>query len=254
MPTYPQTFDRAQAVAHYEAQLAYTGFSDPMRTFYLTRLSYLRPPLPTVPRGAPLPPSSTFAASHPLLDLPLSFEGGLLVDTLASPVSALTFVAYSLDILLLLAELFGVLAALALIAALLPPLRPGALHADCLAFAQLVGLSLTELSVVLTGLLGFVALDLLAASTEDETADLIAVALLCLIAGTALGLLVATLLQTIAIFAHLGGAALTRALLVDLLNFGLGLLRVAFCFVRYLFYDLQSEVMDLAFHGADLEG
>src|SRR5690606_31729502 len=77
--------------------------------------------------------------------------------------------------------------------------------------------------------------------------------LLALIGLTA-GLLALLILgQTWAAFAHFGGGTLTRVLLADLLNATLALLRVAFCYVRYLFYDLQAEVLDLAFHGTDLE-
>ncbi len=91
------------------------------------------------------------------------------------------------------------------------------------------------------------------AATEDDPAEALGLALLALIGLTALLLAALILAQTCAAFAHFGGATLARVLLADLLNAALALLRVAFCYARYLFYDLQGEALDLAFHGTDLE-
>lgn len=115
------------------------------------------------------------------------------------------------------------------------------------------GLSLTEISCVITGALGLLAFDLVSAVVEDDSLEAFGIVLLALIALTSVALCIQAGLGLFSGFSSLGGAALIRAVLSDGLNFFLGLLRVAFCFVRYAFYDLQGELVDFAFHGTEVE-
>lgn len=48
------------------------------------------------------------------------------------------------------------------------------------------------------------------------------------------------------------GDLTTRVILTDMLNNFLCVLRIFFCWVRYLFYDFQVEAVDLAFHYTDV--
>jgi len=49
-----------------------------------------------------------------------------------------------------------------------------------------------------------------------------------------------------------GGELTLRILYTDIVNNALCLLRVFFCWIRYIFYDLQAELVDLAFHYTEL--
>jgi hypothetical protein len=191
--------------------------------------------------------------SHPYLEFPAAAHPGFLGSPLLAPVEALFGLVVSWDLFLLLGEFLVVLALLAGATRLLPPSPAVAPQAELASFAQQAGLSLTELGTLLTGALGLLALDLVAATTEDDTAEALSLGLLGLVLGTAALLGATLLLQLFAAFAIFGGATLARVIVADLLNAGLGLLRVASCVVRFVFYDLQGEVLDLAFHGTDLE-
>jgi len=160
----------------------------------------------------------------------------------------------SLDPLLLLGEL--ALAALLLGAGLTLAgrLRGAALgYADVVAFCQARSISLAETFGLLTFGLGFVLFDAFVTLAEDDVLEGVSYLFLGVI-GLAVGLLaVAVDLQYYYMVSSISGGELTlRLLYADLVNNALCLLRIFFCWVRYLFYDLQAELVDLSFHYTEL--
>jgi hypothetical protein len=179
--------------------------------------------------------------------------GGLLTGV-ARLTGLGTWLLESLDPLLLLGELAGAALLLAL-AARLPSLLGGRPlgYADVLTFCQARGLSVAELASLSTFVLGFLAFDAFVNLPEDDTLEAVSYAFGGILALTLLLLNLGVDLQYYYLISCISGAELTlRTIYTDLINNGLCLLRIFFCWVRYVFYDLQSELVDFAFHYTEL--
>ena len=160
----------------------------------------------------------------------------------------------SLDPFLLLGELALVALLLGAGLTLAGRLRGAALgYADVVAFCQARSISLAETFGLLTFGLGFVLFDAFVTLAEDDVLEGVSYLFLGVI-GLAVGLLaVAVDLQYYYMVSSISGGELTlRLLYADLVNNALCLLRIFFCWVRYLFYDLQAELVDLSFHYTEL--
>ena len=126
-------------------------------------------------------------------------------------------------------------------------------YADIVSFCQVRSISLAETFALLTFALGFILFDAFVTLAEDDVLEGVSYAFVGVI-GLAVALLaLAVDLQYYYMISSISGGELTlRVLYADLVNNALCLLRIFFCWVRYLFYDLQAELVDLSFHYTEL--
>lgn len=158
----------------------------------------------------------------------------------------------SLDPLLLVAEL----CALVLLWAHLsrPSLAPARASATrrLAVGCQRIGFSLAEVAA-LAGFAGsFLLFDLFTAFTEDDAAETFGFLFVSLVlAVSALAALFVNV-HYYYMLSCVGGSEVTlRVLYADVVSNALCLLRIVFCWVRYVFYDLQSELIDFTAHYTD---
>lgn len=126
-------------------------------------------------------------------------------------------------------------------------------YADLVGFCQARSISLAEAFSLLTFALGFILFDAFVTLAEDDVLEAVSYAFVGVI-GLAIALLaLAVDLHYYYMISSISGGELTlRVLYADLVNNALCLLRIFFCWVRYLFYDLQAELVDLSFHYTEL--
>lgn len=122
-----------------------------------------------------------------------------------------------------------------------------------LTLCQSRGLSLAEIATVTTLFLGFFILDFFVVTGDDDLLEVVSY-------GFALVIGLAFLLLVVAVDVHYyfmvssvsGGSGTLRVLYTDLINNMLYIVRIFFCWIRYLFYDLQGELVDFIFHYTEL--
>lgn len=120
---------------------------------------------------------------------------------------------------------------------------------DLVTLCQQRGLSIAEIASLSTLSLGLVAFDMFVTLAEDDVLEAVSYVFGCIIGLAVVLLVVAVDLQYYyMVSAVSGGEATLRLLYSDFVNNALCLLRVFFCWIRYLFYDLQAELVDFAFH------
>jgi hypothetical protein len=120
---------------------------------------------------------------------------------------------------------------------------------DIVTLFQHRGISAAEVLSLTTAALGLCAFDVFVTLAEDDVLEAISYVFGCVIGLAVLLLFLAIDLQYYYMVSAIsGGEATARLLYTDVVNNGLCLLRVFFCWVRYLFYDLQAELVDFAFH------
>jgi hypothetical protein len=114
---------------------------------------------------------------------------------------------------------------------------------------QRLNLSAVEFLALTALTTSFVLFDLLAAFSEEDAAETFGFSFVVLI------FLITVIAACFAnvhyyyMLSSVGSSDVTlRVLYADLVNNGLCLLRIFFCWVRYVFYDLQSEVIDFTTH------
>jgi hypothetical protein len=159
----------------------------------------------------------------------------------------------SVDPLLLLAELLVLAALVASLGRLLGQLALAQpFYDDLITLCKVRNVSLAETLGLLTLTLGFVVFDAVLAASEDDLFDNVGLVLVACICTTAVLTLAGV---DVHYFFMTSGASSgeprLRVLYGDALNNLLSLTRVLFCWLRYLFYDLQAELVDMAFHFVD---
>lgn len=159
----------------------------------------------------------------------------------------------SLDPLLVVGELLLVVMLCHVSSALLPML--GHTYSMIVGACAANGISAYEVGGILTSLVGLVLFDLFITATEEDLADMASALILCFV-GWSLALV--TLGLGVSFYYSLspvsGGSVGLRVVLTDVTSVALCLLRVVFCWVRYIFYDLQVELVDLSLHYTDEVG
>ena len=168
---------------------------------------------------------------------------------------ALTPLLLSCDPLLVAAELVGLAAVLVGAARLLGQLGlTQAFYDDLVAVCVRRNVSATEVFGVLALTLGFVVFDGVLALAEDDVFDNVG-SLLLVCFGVAMSL---TILGVDVQFFYMNNSASNgeislRVVYNDILHNGLCFTRILFCWIRYLFYDLQAELVDMTFHFAEVD-
>jgi len=128
-------------------------------------------------------------------------------------------------------------------------LRPQVGYDALITLCQQRGISAAEVLSLTTAVLGFLVFDLFVTMAEDDMLEAISYAFGGVIAAALALLVVAVDIQYYYMISAIsGGEATLRIFYTDVVNNGLCLLRVFFCWIRYLFYDLQAELVDFAFH------
>jgi hypothetical protein len=127
--------------------------------------------------------------------------------------------------------------------------RLGGGYADIVSFCQLRSISMAEVFSLVTVVVGFVLFDVFITLGEDDALEAVSYVFLGVLA-LALGLLAlgVDVQYYFLIASTSGGEWSLRLLYADVVNNGLCLLRIGFCWVRYLFYDFQAEAVDFVFH------
>jgi hypothetical protein len=162
-------------------------------------------------------------------------------------------IVIAIDPLLVLAEVSLVV----ILCALSSPLFPLLAHtySILIGFCLSNGVSAYEVGGLLTSILGLIVFDLFLAATEEDLADMASGLILCFV-GWSLALVALGLGSSLfyALSSVSGGGVGARVVISDVINVALCLLRVVFCWVRYIFYDLQVELVDLSLHYTDEVG
>lgn len=124
---------------------------------------------------------------------------------------------------------------------------------DIVTLCQQRGVSMAEVFSLVSFMFGFILFDAFVTMAEDDALEAISYifAAVVLLAVVLLGIAVDVqyyfLISSIS-----GGEQTLRLLYTDTVNNVLCLLRIFFCWIRYLFYDLQAELVDFSFHYTEL--
>lgn len=205
---------------------------------------------------APSSPKGAFFADGVILPPSRALDGVAARLTLGGSMSANTFtdIALALDPALILLEAFLVLFVCSpLVSSLSKKATHGsATYQDFVASCKNSGLSLTEIGVALTLSSGLLVFDIFVSLSEDDPTDTLGYGILILVVSTFALWGLSVDVQAYYTLCSIGSGDLTlRVVLTDILNNFLCVLRIFFCWVRYLFYDFQVEAVDMAFHYAD---
>lgn len=126
-------------------------------------------------------------------------------------------------------------------------------YQDFIAACKNSGLSLTEIGVAITLGAGLLLFDVFVSLSEDDPTDTLGYGVLILVVATFALWGLSVDVQAYYTLCCVGSGDLTtRLILTDMLNNFLCVLRIFFCWVRYLFYDFQVEAVDMAFHYTDV--
>jgi hypothetical protein len=168
--------------------------------------------------------------------------------------SGFTTLLESVDPLMLMGELLAVLLIFSLFGAFkarAQALLPG--YDDLVTLCQLRGVSIAEVFGLISFALGFVFFDAFVSLAEEDSLEAISYLFAVVILAAVILLVVAVDVHYYFLVSSISGGELTlRVLYTDLVNNALCLLRIFFCWVRYIFYDLQAELVDFAFHYTEL--
>jgi hypothetical protein len=157
------------------------------------------------------------------------------------------------DPVLLIAELVILLFLLSLTSKIASSSGITQAYGDIVSLCQTKSISLAEIFTLTTLSLGFIIFDSFVTLSEDDLLEGVSYLFLSIIVLAVFLLFIAIDLQYYYLVSAISGGELTmRIIYNDILNNGLCLLRIFFCWVRYLFYDLQSELVDLSFHYTEL--
>lgn len=122
---------------------------------------------------------------------------------------------------------------------------------DLVTLCKYNNLSLTEIAVTATLSVGFIFFDIFVSFGEEDVIDSLNYLILLFVILTFVFLILAVDVQYFFMVSNAGGDLTLRVIVFDLVNNVLCALRVFFCWVRYIFYDLQVELVDLSFHYTD---
>jgi len=214
---------------------------------------------PSMPAGGLLPstPLEALIADSPLASPRNVLEGvsaRLNLGGVASS-SLFTDLVLALDPALVLLEVFLVFFVGAPLAQSLSrrATQGSGAYQDFVAACKSSGLSLTEIGVAISLGVGLILFDVFISLSEDDPTDTLGYGVLLLVIATFALWGLSVDVQAYYTLCCVGSGDLTtRLILTDMLNNFLCVLRIFFCWVRYLFYDFQVEAVDMAFHYTDV--
>jgi len=123
---------------------------------------------------------------------------------------------------------------------------------DIVTFCKVNNISLTEVGVFFTFFLGFLIFDLFISAVDEDVTDVFSYFMFVFVVLLFFFLILGTDVQYYYMISSISNGDLTlRVIVFDVINNFLCILRIFFCWVRYLFYDLQVELVDFSFHYTD---
>lgn len=122
---------------------------------------------------------------------------------------------------------------------------------DVVTLCKYNNISLTEVAVTTTLIVGFIFFDIFVSFAEDDVVDTLNYLILIFVILTFVFLLIAVDVQYFFMISNAGGDITFRVICFDLINNLLCALRIFFCWIRYIFYDLQVELVDMTFQYTD---
>lgn len=100
--------------------------------------------------------------------------------------------------------------------------------------------------------LGFLIFDLFISAVDEDVTDVFSYFMFVFVVLLFFFLILGTDVQYYYMISSISNGDLTlRVIVFDVINNFLCILRIFFCWVRYLFYDLQVELVDFSFHYTD---
>jgi len=160
---------------------------------------------------------------------------------------------YSVDLAILLVEVLAFIAVLNFAA------RATALFAntrvfsdDIVTFCKSNNISFTEVGVFFSFFLGFLIFDIFVCGVDEDVTDVFSYLMFIFVILLFFFLILGTDVQYFYMISSISNGDLTlRVVGFDVINNFLCMLRIFFCWVRYIFYDLQVELVDFSFHYTD---
>jgi hypothetical protein len=160
---------------------------------------------------------------------------------------------YAADIFLMCVELLAILLVLNLsgkVSQLFSNIR--VFYDDIVTFCKTNNVSFTEIGVFFTMFLGFIVFDIFVSSSDEDVTDVFSYFMLGFVILLFFFLILGSDIQYYYMISSISNGDLTlRVICFDVINNFLCILRIFFCWIRYLFYDLQVELVDFSFHYAD---
>jgi len=166
------------------------------------------------------------------------------------PTNKLIYFFNSIDIFFLCAEFTGLLLFISITTQL--GLSRTVVTTNFKILAQSNGISYYECIGILTASLLLIIFDIFSATIEEDLIDAaFFIVLLLIIFSITFVLLSLNIFFYYSLTPVSGGEPFRRIIISDIMNFFLCLLRVFLCWTRYIFYDLQVELVDLSLQYTD---
>jgi hypothetical protein len=161
---------------------------------------------------------------------------------------------YSFDILLICVELLTLIFLLNLTLSITKSFKSSIriFYDDIITFCQMSNLSVTEIGIFFSFCLGFLIFDIFMCSADEDVTDVFSYFMLVFVFLLFFFLILNIDVQYFYMISNISGGDLTtRVVIFDVINNFLCVLRIFFCWVRYIFYDIQVELVDFSFHYTD---
>lgn len=158
-------------------------------------------------------------------------QAGELVSGICGSTSALANLAADLDLGLVLVEVLGIIMVASAVSGLFASSkRAQAAYAETVTFFKANNISVAEVGVVFTLVVGLILFDVFVAVTEEDLADVVAYLVLALVVAVFVLVALAADVQYYYMISSIsGGELLARVVASDVVNNGLCVLRVFFC-------------------------
>jgi len=182
----------------------------------------------------------------------MSYQGTSLSNNVIN-VRWLFELVYSADLFLVVVELLAVVLVLGFLTRV-TSLFSNALvfYDDVSTFCQTNNISFTEVGTLLTFFLGFLVFDIFISASDEDITDVFSYFMLGFVILLFFFLILGSDVQYYYMISSISNGDLTlRVICFDVINNFLCILRIFFCWVRYIFYDLQVELVDFSFHYTD---
>jgi hypothetical protein len=178
---------------------------------------------------------------------------GTFVSSLFTQISWLHEISYSFDWLLILSECLFLLLLLNFTVKSLDIFSNSRIfYDDIITFCKLNNLSVTEIGVFFSFFLGFIVFDIFICSVDEDVTDVFSYFMITFVILLFFFLIIGVDIQYYYMISSVSSGDLTiRVIAFDIINNFLCLLRIFFCWVRYIFYDLQVELVDFSSHYTD---
>lgn len=184
----------------------------------------------------------------------LSAVSGSSLTTVTLQIKWFFELIYSFDVLLICVELLTLIFLLNLTLPITKSFKSSIriFYDDIVTFCQMGNLSVTEIGVFFSFCLGFILFDVFMCSVDEDVTDVFSYFMLVFVFLLFFFLILGIDIQYFYMVSNISGGDLTtRVVVFDVINNFLCVLRIFFCWVRYIFYDLQVELVDFSFHYTD---